>query len=312
MSEQTQNEKSIVGVLKEATEGLLSEEVLNDIETVFQESVKERVALHVEKALAEQDEDHAVKLEKLLEAVDADHTRKLKKLVRAINTDHTSKLKNVINKFNNTLNEEAKGFKQDLVDNISNYLELYVERSIPEASVEQAMRNTSALKLLEQMRGLLAVDDAVAKDSIRVAIKEGKETIDTLNQKLETLQESNKKLEGQLIKSQSDLLLEQKTKELPETKRKYLFKVLGNKTPGFINENFDYTLKLLEKTEEERLEGFKQQAEQSKQKVDRPTKKQVVVEQTESTEQPVVESNSESQSSGSDFVNHYMEELKRT
>lgn len=312
MSEQTQNEKSIVGVLKEATEGLLSEEVLNDIETVFQESVKERVALHVEKALAEQDEDHAVKLEKLLEAVDADHTRKLKKLVRAINTDHTSKLKNVINKFNNTLNEEAKGFKQDLVDNISNYLELYVERSIPEASVEQAMRNTSALKLLEQMRGLLAVDDAVAKDSIRVAIKEGKETIDTLNQKLETLQESNKKLEGQLIKSQSDLLLEQKTKELPETKRKYLFKVLGNKTPGFINENFDYTLNLLEKTEEERLEGFKQQAEQSKQKVDRPTKKQVVVEQTESTEQPVVESNSESQSPTSAFVGDYMEELKRT
>lgn len=310
MSEQTQNEKSIVGVLKEATEGLLSEEVLNDIETVFQESVKERVALHVEKALSEQDEDHAVKLEKLLEAVDSDHTRKLKKLVRAINTDHTHKLKNIINKFNGTLNEEAKGFKQDLVDNISNYLELYVERSIPEASVEQAMRNTSALKLLEQMRGLLAVDDAVANNSIRVAIKEGKETIDALNQKLETLHESNKKIEGQLIKSQSDLLLEQKTKELPETKRKYLFKVLGNKTPGFINENFDYTLKLLEKTEEERLEGFKQQAEQSKQKVDRPTKKQVVVEQTETSEQPVVESNGQSPASA--FVSDYMEELKRT
>ena len=310
MSEQTQNEKSIVGVLKEATEGLLSEEVLNDIETVFQESVKERVALHVEKALSEQDEDHAVKLEKLLEAVDSDHTRKLKKLVRAINTDHTHKLKNIINKFNGTLNEEAKGFKQDLVDNISNYLELYVERSIPEASVEQAMRNTSALKLLEQMRGLLAVDDAVANNSIRVAIKEGKETIDALNQKLETLHESNKKIEGQLIKSQSDLLLEQKTKELPETKRKYLFKELGNKTPGFINENFDYTLKLLEKTEEERLEGFKQQAEQSKQKVDRPTKKQVVVEQTETSEQPVVESNGQSPASA--FVSDYMEELKRT
>ena len=251
-----------------------------------------------------------MKLEKLLEAVDSDHTRKLKKLVRAINTDHTHKLKNIINKFNGTLNEEAKGFKQDLVDNISNYLELYVERSIPEASVEQAMRNTSALKLLEQMRGLLAVDDAVANNSIRVAIKEGKETIDALNQKLETLHESNKKIEGQLIKSQSDLLLEQKTKELPETKRKYLFKVLGNKTPGFINENFDYTLKLLEKTEEERLEGFKQQAEQSKQKVDRPTKKQVVVEQTETSEQPVVESNGQSPASA--FVSDYMEELKRT
>jgi hypothetical protein len=48
--------------------------------------------------------------------------------------------------------------------------------------------------------------------------------------------------------------------------------MLSGKTPQFINENFDYTLKLFEKTEEERLANLKEEAvtESVAQKVDRP------------------------------------------
>ena len=100
----------IKDTLKEATKDLLTEETLNGIQTAFDQAVEDKVSLHVEKALIEQDEDHAVKLEKLLEAVDTDHTGKLKSIVSAIDKNHSQKLKAVVDKYTNTLNEEANQF----------------------------------------------------------------------------------------------------------------------------------------------------------------------------------------------------------
>jgi len=274
---------TITTVLKEATEGILTEDVLSEIETVFEESVKERVALHVEKALAEQDDDHAQKLEKLLEAIDADHTQKLKHLVESINRDHATKLAAAAKKFNTTLNEDASGFKDELVNNVSNYLELYLERAIPQEDIRRAMKNTTAVKMLSQLREALAVDSALSQKSIRGAVKDGKQKIDHLGTEVAQLNEQKQLMEKELLKAKSDLLLEQKTKELPSNKRKYLYKVLGNKTPKFIEENFDYTLSLLEKTEQDRLASYKQEVEETKSKVDRPTK-QIISEQAQ--EQP--------------------------
>lgn len=301
-------EKTITSVLKEATEGILTEEALSEIEAVFEQSINERVALHVEKALAEQDEDHADKLEKLLEAIDTDHTAKLNKLVDAINHDHADKLAQAAKKFNKTLNEDAGAFKQELVGNISNYLDLYLEKAIPAEDIKKAMRNTTAVKMLGQLREALAVDNALSKKSIRGAVKDGKTKIDTLSKETQQLQESNQKLTHELMKAQSQLVLEHKTAGLPNSKKKYMFKVLGNKTPKFIEENYDYTLKLLEKTEEQRLENFKKEAEQSKPKVDRVAKTQVIAEKTE--QQPVVEQ--QVSEPANPLLENYMAELKRT
>jgi hypothetical protein len=299
---------TITSVLKEATEGILTEDALAEIEAVFEESVKERVALHVEKALAEQDDDHAAKLEKLLEAIDTDHTGKLNKLVEAINTDHASKLAKAAKKFNKTLNEDASVFKEEVVNNISNYLELYLERAIPQEDIKRAMNNTSAVRMLKQLREALAVDSALAQDTIRGAVKDGKNKIQTLDKQVSSLNENNEQLTRELVRARSQLVLESRTKDLPETKRKYMFKVLGNKTPEFIEENYDYTLKLLEKTEEERLEGFKKEAASAKQIVDRPTKKQVIAEQKES----VVTEDTSSDQPQSGLLPNYMDELRRT
>lgn len=301
-------EKTITNVLKEATEGILTEEALSEIEAVFEQSINERVALHVEKALAEQDEDHAEKLEKLLEAIDTDHTAKLHKLVDTINHDHADKLAKAAKKFNNTLNEDASAFKDELVSNISNYLDLYLEKAIPAEDIKKAMRNTSAVKMLSNLREALAVDNALSNKSIRGAVKDGKNKIETLSKETQQLQENNDKLTHELVKAQAQLVLEHKTAGLPVAKRKYMFKVLGNKTPKFIEENYDYTLKLLEKTEEQRLENFKKEAQQSKPKVDRVAKTQVVSEKVEQT--PVVEE--QASEPANPLLENYMSELKRT
>ena len=51
-----------------------------------------------------------------------------------------------------------------------------------------------------------------------------------------------------------------RTAKLPTKKAEYLRKVLGDKTPKFIEENFDYTARLFDKKESERISVIKEEA----------------------------------------------------
>lgn len=274
--------------LKEATKDLLTEDTLQSIEESFNHAVDEKVQLHVEKALVEQDEEHAIKLEKLLEAIDADHTKKLKHMVSAIDANHGQKLKTVASKFNATLNEEAGEFKDGVVDNISNYLDLYLEEACPTEHIKQAMENTHAVNVLQEMRKRLAIDKAMTTDSIRNAVVDGKKQIEQNSLQSKMLAEENATLEKELYKVKAQLILEARTKDLPENKKRYMYKVLGNKSPSFITENYDYTLNLLEKTEEERLEKFKLEAQASQKAVDRPPSSRRVARSTTGDEPAII------------------------
>ena len=55
----------------------------------------------------------------------------------------------------------------------------------------------------------------------------------------------------------STLILENKTSAMVGKKREYLFKILSDKSPRFIEENFDYTAKLFDRKEKERLQFLK-------------------------------------------------------
>lgn len=265
-------EKNISQVLKEATKDILTEDVLNEIEAAFETSVNEKVALHVEKALNEQDEDYSKKLENLLEAIDADHTTKLNRVVKALDNDRTNKLKMVIEKYETSLTKEAKNFKNTIVDQVSNYLDLYLEEKIPTVAIEEAVNNKRANAVLNDIRNMLAVDMALAQESIRDAVVDGKSRIDEAASQLEVANKRVTSLTEELSKVKSALVLEQKVSSLDEDKQKYMKKMLANKSAKFIAENFDYTLGLYEKTEEERLTGLKNEAivETISSTVDRP------------------------------------------
>jgi hypothetical protein len=93
--------------------------------------------------------------------------------------------------------------------------------------------------------------------------------------------------------------LTEKAQDLPEEKRSYVFKVLSDKDTQFITENFDYTVRLFDKTEQDRLTQIKQEAVAKRPaEVDRP-----IVEQTRTTEKPVEDKVS------SPFVDSIMSEL---
>lgn len=131
---------NITDTLKAATKDILTEDVLKQIEASFNASVNEKVKLHVEKALLEQDEDYAKKLETLVEAIDADHTAKLNQVVEAIDADRANKLKTVIAKYEEVLTTEAAKFKDEMVNEVSKYLELYVDEKLPVNEVKEAVK----------------------------------------------------------------------------------------------------------------------------------------------------------------------------
>jgi len=227
--------------------------------------------------LTEQDESHAKKLTDLLEAIDADHTRKLEKVVESIDKNHSQKLVQLVKRYETSINEEAEQFKQSLVESISTYLEEFLDEKIPVEAIQEAVKNKKAIAVLENLRNTLGIDFALSKETIKHAINEGKEQIDQSHNKIKTLVEQNTALINQVNQLNSHILLTEKTQDLPSEKRNYLFKVLSEKSVDFINENFDYTLKLFDRTEQDRLTEYKKQAvSQRPAEVDRP-----IVEKTE-------------------------------
>ena len=258
----------IAKILKEATDGQIDETVLEAIETAFETRLEEKAKLHVDKALLEQDELYTNKLEQLLEALDVDHTKKLKKVVEAVDADRANKLKAVVAKYENVLTEDADAFKTQLVESISEYLDTFLQETVPAEEIKEAVKNKKAIAVLENLRTHLAVDSALEKDSIKEAVADGKNQINEATTKLESALQEKSAVEEELNTLKANLLISEKTAKLDERTSKYVKKMLEGKDLEYINENFDYTLKLFQKKEESRLEGLKTEALNESTKVD--------------------------------------------
>lgn len=246
----------VKSLLTDDVKQVLSEESLNIIEESFQKKLK----LTVESALAAQDDLYASKLEKLMKAIDKDHTNKLKRVVEAIDKNNANKLVKVVKRYDNVLTKEAKQFKDTLVESISAYLEEFLDEAIPSEAISEATKNTTAIKVLGNLRKVLAIDSALMSESVKPALQDGKKQIDSLSEQVDKLSKENALLRENYTKTKSALILESKTAGLPEKKRDYLKKVLGDKTPKFIEENFDYTLRLFDKKEKERIDMLTEEA----------------------------------------------------
>lgn len=289
--------KDITAILKESAKDIITDETLVMIKESFDAAVNERVTVHVEKALAEQDAEYTAKLEHLLEALDTDHTNKLTKVVKAIDTNNAAKLQRVVEKYSDALTHQANTFKSTLVKKMSRFIEMYLNKVAPQASINEAVRNNKARIVLENLRSALAVDSTLMKESIKSAVVDGARQIKQSNAQINELQQQVQQLSEKLERAQAAIVFEQKTAKLPDQKKRYARRVLEGKSAQFITENIDYTLSLFDKKEEDRLATLKEEAfEQC------VSKNHKVVEESTTTaeQQPVI---------ASPLVSNYMDEL---
>ena len=254
----------ISDLLKEVGKDVLTEDSLKQIETVFAESVDkkvdERSKIATEAALTTQDEEHSKKLEELLEAVDKDHTRKLTKVVEAVDIDRARKLKNVIRRYRQSINEEATHLKDTMVESISEYLDSYIDEAIPSKTIEEATTNKRAHNLLSDIRKMLSVDMVLANESIREAVKDGKDTIEASRKEVSELTKSHNTIAEELEGVKKALYLERKLGGIDEKKANFVRKTFEDKDLTFIEENFEYTVNIFDKKAQESLDILKEEA----------------------------------------------------
>ena len=248
--------KNLKNLFSEEVQNLLTEETLDAIETAF----TEKVDLTLEAALLEQDELYATKLGTLLTTLDKDRTGKLKQLVEAIDKKNTSQLIKLVRLYERANVSDADKFKKQMVNSVSAYLDEYLVESVDKDDIAQAVKNKSAFKVLENLRQVLAVDSALINGSIQSAVVDGNNTITSLKKENTVLKKQFKLLYEENQKTEISMVLENKTSKLSEARRKFLKKALGDKSLQFIEENFDYTLRLFDKQEKTKLEVLKEDA----------------------------------------------------
>ena len=243
-------------LLPEEVKEILTEESIKGIETAF----KDKLSLSIESALTAQDELYAEKLKELMTAIDTDHSKKLKRIVEAVDKANAEKLMTVVKKYESDIDADAKTFKDTLVESISDYLDEFISEAIPTDAILEATQNRTAMEVLTNLRSVLAIDSALMQESVKGAVVDGKTQIDELKSVLTKVENENSVLKEAYEHTKAELVLESKTATLPEKKKAYLKRVLADKSAKFIEENFDYTLRLFEKKEKERLDVIKEEA----------------------------------------------------
>ena len=233
--------------------------------TAIQEAFDAKVNLNVETALIEQDAIYATKLQTLVTALDRDRSKKLKRVVEAVDKNHGSKLINIVKKYERAGKKDARVFKKQVVGSVSAYLDEFLSESIDSKDIATAVKNTTAYNVLNNLRGVLAVDSIMMRESVKTGILDGKTKMDKLARENKELKHSFKALYEENQKTEIAMMLENKTSKLPESKKQFLRKALGDKSLKFIEENFDYTLRLFDKQEKLKLVSLKEDAIQQRQ-----------------------------------------------
>lgn len=297
----------IKDLLKKAAGEVLTEDTLNSIETAFntavtekakeaaEATINERLQLEVQNALTKQDDEHATKLTQVLEAVDADHVKKLKAVVGKIDENHSGKLKWLVKKYRTQMQTEATKLRDKLVGDISNYLDLYLQKMVPTEQITEAVQNIQARKMLDNIKKIISVDSSFVTEQIREALLDGKTKMDNLQKQLNKTIEENVELNTAAKKAEAELILERKTVDLPDDKKGYVKKVLAEKDPEYITENFDYVVEMFERDQQDEVELLREGANQ----------KAV----SRGVDQPAAEKSAEA--NAGEPVNGYLSELER-
>ena len=311
----------IKNILNEQFKDLISEETLNTIEEAFQQAVeeksKEKIQLESENIKQTLDESYTAKLEQVIEKIDTDHTAKLKKLVEAIDTDHAVKLQKlvkgidkkhsemlqqVVEKYETQFQDEAKGFQDRLVEEVSNYLDLYMDKALPKQQIAEAAENIKAVKQLAQIRQIVGISEEFVDSEIKEALVDGKKTIDSLRAELNESLKENAELNQRANKAEASIILEQKTADMPSAKRQFVTKLLKNKAPQYIEENFSYVVAMFEKESQEEVDEIKESVKQQFTQTPR-VDRQIIEESTEFN-------NEIERTESSDSVTGYLNEMK--
>jgi hypothetical protein len=311
--------QDISTLLKEATKDILSEDTLKAISTAIEQKADDKAQLAVEAALVKQDEEYATKLQQVLEAIDADHTQKLDKIVSRIDETHSAKFKHalssldeshsaklqkIVKLYENALQNEAAQFKGTLIEQLSNYIDLYIDKAIPAQQIQEATENARSRKIVNEVKRLVGLSDQFVNENVKEALLDGKKQIDEANDQTKKLADQLKLVTERAQNAEKQIFLEKKLENFPTSKKEYMTRVLSEKTLESIKENFTYVSDMYDKKEEGDIETLKESTKPKTKGVD-------VAKQEEIVNESKSYSSADDADGASDVTNAYVSEFTK-
>lgn len=251
--------KNITELLPESIRRELGEDSLKAIVEAFEQAVQtkvnEQVALAVECAEANFDEEARKNIDELMEMSELNFKLKTAKAFNIIKEKHEKQIQKLKAHYEGQLKEHAETFKKQLVARIDESIKKGVARAIPTKQLKESLRNHTAMNVLKHMRELLAVNESAAKQAIMPAIREAKKRIDEGVEKSTLLEERNKSLVEENKSLKASLYLAERTKSMSPDAQNYIKRVMKGATQKFIQENLDSVYGMFQSQDNARREA---------------------------------------------------------
>lgn len=178
-------------------------------------------------------------------------------------------MKSVKHHYERKVMNEARKFKRQLVESVESFVNHNVDSLVPYEDIRKAMKNTTAMQVVESLKNVLAVDAVAKMEVIKAPLNEAaqiiteskhtnKKLLNENNKLRATIQQKERELQRQLNESNAKIakakkiiaenkrvaFLNERLATLPSLEqRNFVKNVMANQPIEFIKENWDYTVK---------------------------------------------------------------------
>lgn len=255
-------EKTIKDLLPPVLTEALGEDKLNVLQAEFtrlvEAKVQERVELAKDCQRVALDEEAKQKLERLIVKIDEVHKAEFMKAYNVIVEDCANEIDKVKRYYKESVKKESNKFKKQLIESIGKMIKEQVSKVVPFKAIKKAVKNTTAVSVLESMKQLLAIDKAAALETCRKPFMESVKVMDRQGKKLRMLSEENANLRKQIVESEKDTFYaeRQKTLHLNEDALNFVKRTIGSASLDYIKENFSYALEQYKKLQNREKEAL--------------------------------------------------------
>ena len=287
------NTKDIAELLPEAISKNLSPESMSalkeEFERLVESKVAERLAIATAAAEASLDEEVNKQTTELIHKIEEAHKIGLEKVVTHLNEKHDANIAKVRNYYKNQLGREALKFKDALVESISKYIDARIDKLVPYAEVKAAVKNDSAMRVLESFKNILDVNEASGNIAIRSAIMEGHQMLQDAQNAAQKAISEKEIAEKQLNEMAESYAFERNLAQLDEDQKNFMIRMAKKAGVGYVNENMSYINSLYEKKviNERRELAAKEMNNQKRNKLQNISRK-TLVERTSSPRQTML------------------------
>lgn len=239
-----ENNTNITDLLPEAIKVALSEESLSvinkEFETLVESKVNERINIATAAAEAALDEEVNKRCTELVHKIEEAHKIGLERVYTYLTEKNQKNERLIRNFYKKQIGKEAEVFRKRLCENVARAIDERIDKLVPYNEVKAAVKNETAMRVLESFKGILNINEATVQKEIREAVLDGKAMLKEATDKAESLAAQNDKLQKQIDEMAESYAFEKNISQLDEDAKNFVIRFAKKAGIGYANENMEY------------------------------------------------------------------------